>query len=147
MSRRLVRSGPVAPDLLAPAPEAAPRPVENHAAEQRRIVKRLQVIIATHVESAWRMRVGWSLADVERVIAALEAEADGLDPKPHLFDENEIVGYLRGSLYEELLGEPSNIFYTTQVGPEVMRYEPLPKAFWKGCLALLRTRLDRMQKP
>lgn len=143
---RIVRSGSVSFDLLAQRPEVAPRPIDDRSGERTRIVKRLQAVIATHAESARRMGLGWALPDVERVIEALEAETDGLDPFPYLDGADDVRSHLRRSLFEELLGEPSNIFYTTQVSADTARYEPLPKDFWKECLARLRGRLATMER-
>jgi hypothetical protein len=115
--------------------------IPERKTEISRVVKRLQSLITIHAESAQRMGYPLAMEDLLAVVSALEAEADGLDPKSHLFHQNEIVVYLRGSLFEELLGEPSNIFYTTQVAPDVVRYEALTKDFWKDCLGHLRSTL------
>ncbi len=111
--------------------------IEDRKDESRRIISRLQAIIASHVEGANRMGHGLGIPDLLAVVEALQAEAEQLDPQPHLMIDDEIAFYLRASLYEELLSEPSNIFYTTQVSPDVVRYDAVPGDFWKECLALL----------
>jgi hypothetical protein len=59
---------------------------------------------------------------------------------------DEISAYVRRNLYDELVGEPSNIFYTTQVDGKTVRYEALPKDFWKECLSLLRQKLTELRE-
>jgi len=44
------------------------------------------------------------------------------------------------------VGEPSNIFYTTKVDAKTVRYQALPKDFWKECLAQLRHQLSELRK-
>jgi hypothetical protein len=139
-----VRSG--ATEILDPVPIARPRIIPERKLEVTRVVKRLQNIITIHAESAQRMGHPLAMEDLLAVVSALEAEADGLDAKPHLAHPNEIVVYLRGSLFEELLGEPSNIFYTTQVAPDVVRYEALTRDFWKECLGELRRSLLALEE-
>ncbi len=138
-----IRSGTA--EISAEAP-AQLRTIPDRAREITRIVKRLQRIIATHVEGAVKIRCPLGLPDVLAVIAALEAEADGLSPASHLSTGEEVSTYLRGGMYEELVAEPSNIFHTTQVSDEVVRYEALPKDFWKECLTRLRNGLNILQK-
>jgi hypothetical protein len=130
-----------ATEIVDPESIAPPKIIPERKSEITRVVKRLQSLIAIHAESAQRMGCPLEREDLLAVVSALEAEADGLDPKSHLFHQNEIVVYLRGSLFEELLGEPSNIFYTTHVAPDVVRYEAITKDFWKDCLGHLRGRL------
>jgi hypothetical protein len=132
----------VAPEFIAP-----PKIIPQRKLEIGRIVGRLQNIIATHCKAARRMGYPLAMEDLLAVVSALEAEADGLNPQSHLAHPNEIVVYLRGSLFEELLGEPSNIFYTTQIAADVIRYEALTKNFWKECLAQLRSRLVAFKQP
>lgn len=137
-----IRSGK---EILDPEIQA-PKIIADRMREKARIVKRLLALIATHAESATRMGVPLGLPDLLAVISALEAEADGLNPVTHLTTGEDISSYLRASLYEELNGEPSNIFYTTQVNEKVIRYEALPKDFWKECLARLRVDLAALKK-
>ena len=107
----------------------------------RRVVKRLQALIVPHIDAAKKMDRLLGAADLKAVIAALVAETDGLSPNPHLDCPDEILRYLRETLYLELLAEPSNVFYTTAVNSDVVRYEPMPRTFWKDCLLDLRNKL------
>ncbi len=122
-----IRSG--ATEIPAEAP-AQQRKITDRAREVARIVKRLQRVVATHVEGSAKIRCPFGLPDVLAVIAALQAEANGLSPISHLDSGEEVSTYLRGGMYEELLAEPSNIFSTIQVSSEVIRYEALPNDFW-----------------
>lgn len=119
------------------------QPVEDQRAEIGRIVRRLEAIVTTHLEGARRVQHPLTLAQVIMVIDALRAEAEGGN-RPVAFSDGEIAFYLMDSLYEELLGEPSNIFYATPVSAEVTRYVPLRKDFWLKCLAALRLRLEQL---
>jgi hypothetical protein len=136
-----------ATEIVASESIAPPKLIPERNLEIARIVERLQKIIAIHCKSAQRMGYPLAMEDLLAVVSALEAEADGLSPQSHLAHQNEIIVYLRGSLFEELLGEPSNIFYTTQVAPDVVRYEALTKDFWKECLGQLRSSLLALKQP
>ncbi|MCG8461309.1 MAG: hypothetical protein MI919_33910 [Holophagales bacterium] len=37
-------------------------------------------------------------------------------------------------LYDEMLGEPSNVLLATIVRADTTRYEAMPRAFWLDCL-------------
>lgn len=126
-------------------PEVSPgkREIENAPAEVRRVVKRLKIMIVPHFESASRMGVIPGPDDLRSVLQALLAEADGLNPSPHLECPDEIRHYFRRTMFDELVGEPSNVLYTTQVNAEVVRYEAMPTDFWKNCLEFLLEELDQ----
>jgi hypothetical protein len=136
-----------ATEIVASESVAPPKLIPERNLEIARIVERLQKIISIHCKSAQRMGYPLAMEDLLAVVSALKAEADGLSPQSHLAHQNEIIVYLRGSLFEELLGEPSNIFYTTQVAPDVVRYEALTKDFWKECLGQLRSSLLALKQP
>ena len=118
-----------------------PVTIRNYDKEVLRVVKRLQSLLLPHLESAHRMGVVLGPDDFRGVISALEAEASGLSPDPHLACPDELRVYLRRAIYDDFLGEPSNILYTTKVKEDVIRYDAMPAAFWLDCLALLRQRL------
>jgi len=126
-------------------PDAAPGKLEvkEQPAEIRRVVKRLRSLFAPHFENASRMEVLLGPDDLRAVIDALLAEADGLNPASHLQCPEELRLYLRQAIFDELVGEPSNILYTTQVNEETVRYESMPADFWKQCLNALREKLDQ----
>ena len=135
------------------------RPLKDHAdkalthlpgfqsAESRReidrIVRRLEAIVINHAEGARRVRHPLTLEQVVAVIAALRAEAQG-ESRPIAFSDGEVTFYLMDGLYEELLGEPSNIFSTKEVAEGVTRFEPLQRDFWLACLDGLQCRMERL---
>lgn len=117
--------------------------VENTSAEAHRVVKRLKVLLMAHCQGAARIRVTPEPDDIRAVVLALLAEADGLNPESHLQCPDEIRHYFRRTMFDELVGEPSNILYTTQISPEAVRYEAMPADFWKKCLHLLLNELNQ----
>ena len=102
--------------------------IENRGVECARIVKRLLFLIDTQVASLKKggLVLGWE--ELQKVLLALEAEADGAEVNLFLDEGNEISAYVKRSLFDELLGEPSNIFFTTKVDSKTLRYEALPKS-------------------
>jgi len=120
--------------------------IENRAQECARIVTPLLDLIDRHVASLAKsgLEIGW--ADMQLVLLALEADADGMDVNLHLDGGDEIAAYVRRNLFDELVGEPSNIFYTTKVDAKTVRYQALPKDFWKECIALLRQKLAELKE-
>lgn len=128
-------------EVIPSAAEAAPPKIADRSGEIRRVVSRLAALVVPHLDTAKAMNLLLGADDLRAVISALEAEADGLDPRSHLEGPDEVRVYLRQSLYEELLAEPSNVFYTSKINPEIVRYEAMPRDFWKECLAELRKKL------
>ncbi|MDI9397069.1 MAG: hypothetical protein QM531_04625 [Candidatus Pacebacteria bacterium] len=126
--------------------EGAGLVIENRAQECARIVKRLLEMIDRHVASLTKSGLSISWAEMQLVLLALEADVDGRDVNVHLDGADEISAYVRRNLFDELVGEPSNIFYTTQVDGKTVRYEALPKDFWKECLSLLRQKLGELRE-
>jgi len=116
---------------------AEPQPIEDRRAEARRVVTRLEAILREHRASA--RRVGSPLDDetITMVIQALRIESLGGDYRPLLRHDDPIAAYLRQSLFDELLEEPSNILFTTRIDDETIRYEAMESAFWRECLDLL----------
>lgn len=142
-----IRSGTQSVEDIFPDAPQGKLQVENASAEVKRVVKRLKVLLAPHFGSAARMGVTLGPDDLRAVIRALMAEADRLSPEPHLQCPEELRHYLRRTMFEELVGEPSNILYTTRVNAEVVRYEAMPSDFWKRCLASLLNQLDASDHP
>ena len=150
---------PVEQEVSGHPPEQHLRPPKERAAkalthlpgspstEQRReverIVRRLEAIVINHVEGARRVRHPLTLEQVVAVIAALRAEAQG-ERRPVAFSDGEVIFYLMDGLYEELLGEPSNIFSIREVAEGVTRFEPLQRDFWLACLDGLQRRMERL---
>jgi hypothetical protein len=120
--------------------------IENRPQECARIVKRLLEMIDRHVASLTKSGLSISWAEMQLVLLALEADADGREVDVHLDGADEISAYVKRNLYDELVGEPSNIFYTTQVDGKTVRYEALPKDFWRECLSLLREKLRELRE-
>ena len=126
--------------------EGAGLVIENRAQECARIVKRLLEMIDRHVASLTKSGLSISWAEMQLVLLALEADVDGREVDVHLDGADEISAYVKRNLYDELVGEPSNIFYTTQVDGKTVRYEALPKDFWRECLSLLRQKLRELRE-
>ena len=120
--------------------------IENRPQECERIVRRLLERIDAHVASLAKSDLSINWAEMQLVLLALDADAEGRDVNVHLDGRDEISAYVRRNLFDELVGEPSNIFYTTQVDAKTVRYEALPKDFWKECIALLRQRLTELRQ-
>ena len=108
-----------------------------------RIVRRLAAIVTNHLEGARRVGEALTLNQILAIIDALRAEAKG-ETRPVPFSNSEVTFYLMDGLYEELLGEPSNIFSATQVAEGVTRFEPLRRDFWLACLESLHQRMTRL---
>ena len=128
--------------------EAVPtaKEIENRPQECERIVRRLLERIDAHVASLAKSDLSINWAEMQLVLLALDADAEGRDVNVHLDGGDEISAYVRRNLFDELVGEPSNIFYTTQVDAKTVRYEALPKDFWKECIALLRQKLTELRQ-
>ncbi len=138
-ARPLVIGGmPWLPEIDTPK---APQEIEDRKGEAKRIVKRLLAIIADHHSSADCIGVALDQALLLQVVSALEAETRDEDPTPLLQHEDEVRAYLMQALYDELLEEPSNILFTTQVSEDVVRYEAMEGKFWRECLAELGRQL------
>jgi len=120
--------------------------IENRPQECERIVRRLLERIDAHVASLAKSDLSINWAEIQLVLLALEADAEGRDVNVHLDGGDEISAYVRRNLFDELVGEPSNIFYTTQVDAKTVRYEALPKDFWKECIALLRKKMTELRE-
>jgi hypothetical protein len=126
--------------------EGAGLVIENRPQECARIVKRLLEMIDRHVASLTKSGLSISWAEMQLVLLALEADVDGREVDVHLDGADEISAYVKRNLYDELVGEPSNIFYTTKVDGKTVRYEALPKDFWRECLSLLRQKLRELRE-
>ena len=123
--------------------DTANQPSEHPQAEINRIVRRLEAIVTNHSEGARRVGHPFTLEQLLAIIDALRMEATG-ERRPIPFSDGEVVFYLMDGLYEELLGEPSNIFSSTPVAEGVVRFQPLQRDFWLTCLEALRHRLERL---
>ena len=141
--KALVPLAPVS-KKVAPSPGSEPLPAKQQRVEIARIVRRLEAIVINHLEGARRIHYPLSLEQVLAIIDALQAEAEGKS-RPVAFSNGEVMFYLMDGLYEELLGEPSNIFLSTPLAEGGIRFEPLQRDFWLVCLEGLRQRMDRLR--
>jgi len=121
-----------------PEPASAPvfPEIDNPRREKSRILGRLLAIIGDHSVSAERVGVRLSPTDLKLVFEALRAHACS-GSAPDFIGHDEIRRYVLGTLFAELVEEPSNILYTTSTGPDTMRYGAMTPAFWIECLDLL----------
>lgn len=115
-----------------------PLEVKNRGAEIERVLLRLRTLLQPHKESARRMGVALEREDLLSVLDALLADADGKNPELLLESKDPVRAYLRRSMFDDLVGEPSNILYSTKVNPDTIRYEAMPAEFWKECILRLR---------
>jgi len=144
LGRRIfLTAAPLSLHGVSPLPEVEPakppQEIEDRKGELRRIVKRLLAIIEEHRVAALRLQVALDADALDIVLRALDAETRREDPVPILQEGgDEIRSYVLGSLYDDLLAEPSNILHTTHVAEGVVRYEAMEAAFWQKCVASLR---------
>lgn len=122
------------------------RDVPDQKQEIKRIVKRLQSVIAPFHEVARRLNTTLDTEDLCAVLDALEAEAKRLSPEPHLAGDDAKKAYLRRAIFDECLLEPSSVLFHTTLGPDRIRYEAMPTDFWLSCLAHLRANLTTEHK-
>jgi hypothetical protein len=125
----------------ADAQPSKARPIQDRSRECTRIVKRLRAITREHRVSAHRIGYPLDKAALGKILAALRAESLGGDPRLLLHHPDAIAAYLRESLYQELLEEPSNILYTTRLGDNTVGYEAMKANFWRECLVELGEQL------
>lgn len=122
--------------------ERSPRTqsIGDREAEVERVVKRLHAIVREHRASARRVGSPFGSTDLEMIVEALRIESFGGDPRPLLHHPDPVAAWLRQSLFQELLEEPSNILFTTRIDDETIRYEAMEAAFWRECLQELAER-------
>lgn len=113
---------------------ARPLPIEDREAETRRVVHHLSAIVREHRASA--RRIGSPLDDraLRAVFDALRVESLGGDPQSLLQHPEPVAAWLRQALFEDLLEVPGNVFFTTRLDEETVRYEAMEAAFWRECL-------------
>ncbi len=123
--------------------ERSPRTqsVGDRDIEVERVVKRLHTIVREHRASACRVGSPLGSTDLEMILEALRIESFGGDPRPLLQHPDPVATWLRQSLFQELLEEPSNILFTTRIDDETIRYEAMEPAFWRECLRELEESL------
>jgi hypothetical protein len=122
--------------------ERSPRTqlVGDREVEVERVVKRMHAIVREHRASARRVGSPLGSKDLEMIVEALRIESFGGDPRPFLHHPDPVAAWLRQSLFQELLEEPSNTLFTTRIDAETIRYEAMEAAFWRECLQGLAER-------
>ena len=118
-----------------------PRAIEDRAAETARMVRRLLAIVREHRVSARRVGSPFDDTALRAVLYALRVESLGGDPQALLQDPDPVGAWLRQALFQDLLEEPSNVFFTTRIDEDTVRYEAMEAAFWRECLAELGERV------
>lgn len=124
--------------LARPVPVQA---VEGRDDEVGRVVKRLLAILREYRGSARRVGSPLDGAALREVVQALRIESFGGDHRALLHHPDPVAAWLRASLFQELVEEPSNVLFTTRLDEETVRYEAMETAFWRECLAALEERL------
>ena len=139
--RRIVKTVTQRP----PTPESK-QEIGDQKAEAKRIVKRLAVIVEDHRQAALPLNIELGAEDLSFVVEALRAHARGACGTPVPGARDEIHGYCLNRLFDELVEEPSNIFFTTKTGSETTRYDAMSTAFWIECLDLMMETYDASRK-
>jgi hypothetical protein len=125
----------------APEPESPSPPRSQDIADRKgealRVVKRLSGIIDEHRRASKSLGITLGQSDIRAVSGALRDHARGGAGLPVPGSRDEIHSHVLDRLFEELVEEPSNILYTTQTGPDSIRYESMDVGFWMECLDLL----------
>ena len=115
--------------------------IQDRKGEAKRVVKRLTTIFEDHKAAAMPLKIKLSSEDLRLVMKALRDHAKGGSGSPVLGSRDEIHGYCLNRLFDELVEEPSNIFFTTRTGPDTLRYDAMNASFWIECLDLMETTL------
>lgn len=110
-------------------------------AEVGRFVSRLLAIVREHRASARRVGSPLDEEDLEDILEALRIESFGGDPRPLLHHPEPVAAWLRRALFEDLLEEPGNVFFTTRIDDETIRHEVMEADFWRECLEELGNRI------
>ena len=108
--------------------------IQDRKGEAKRVVKRLAAIFEDHKDAAYPLKIKLGSADLRLVIKALRNHARGGKGSPVSGSRDEIHAYCLDRLFDELVEEPSNIFFTTKTGPDTMRYDAMNAEFWIECL-------------
>lgn len=125
-------------DVLPPVPEIK-QEIGDRKGEAKRIVKRLAAIVEDHRQSAIPLKIDLGAKDLAAVLHSLRDHAKGGTGTPVAGARDEIHGYCLNRLFEELVEEPSNILFTTNTGPDTIRYDALNAEFWIECLDLMES--------
>ncbi len=133
--------GTVRPLFDTGTEQAPPSEIEqeigDRKGEAKRIVKRLGAIVEDHRQAALPLNIELGASDIGAVLNALRDHAQGGAGTPVAGARDEIHGYCLNRLFDELVEEPSNIFFTTNTGPDTIRYDAMNATFWMECLDLM----------
>ncbi len=121
-----------------------PEDPEERKAEAQRVVKRLTVLIGEHVEAAKPLGIELDRDDLRAVIDALRDHARGGAGLPVSGARDAIHGHVLNRLFEELVEEPSNIFYAkaNANGKEPSGYDAMDVPFWRECLEVMEREIS-----
>ena len=123
------------------------REIADRRLEATRVLKRLLAIVAEHRRASLGLGVVLGGREIRVVTVALRDHAKGGSGALQLEGCDEILAHCLTRLYEELVEEPSNIFYSTVTGPDTIRYDAMDSQFWVECLDLLEnTDIAKMTK-
>ncbi len=103
-------------------------------------------IIADHHSSADHIGIALDQILLLKGASAQEPGTRNENPSPLLHDADEVLASLLRAIYEELLEEPGNILFTTQVNPGTVRCEVMEIGFWRECLAKLKRQPGGIEK-
>ncbi|MEM9282382.1 MAG: hypothetical protein AAGA96_11175 [Verrucomicrobiota bacterium] len=123
-------------DILPETPDTT-QEIGDRKGEAKRVLKRLAAIVEDHQRSAVSLKIELGRDDIACVIGALRDHARGGSGKPVPGARDEVHGYCLNRLFDELVEEPSNILFTTNTGPDTVRYDAMNAEFWIECLDLL----------
>ncbi|MEO0415277.1 MAG: hypothetical protein AAF226_10035 [Verrucomicrobiota bacterium] len=118
----------------AAQPAVKEQAIDDRKGEAMRVVKRLTAIVEDHQQAAVPLNITLGADDIANVLRALREHARGGTGLPVSGARDEIHGYCLNRLFEELVEEPSNILFTTQTGPDTIRYDAMAAEFWVECL-------------
>ena len=130
------------PQLVSAEPEggitpASKKEIADRKLEANRVLKRLLGIVEEHYRASLGLGITLGSPEIRVVTAALRDHAKGGSGALELEGCDEILSHCLTRLFEELVEEPSNIFYSTVTGPDTIRYDAMDSNFWIECLDLL----------
>lgn len=117
------------------------QPIADRDVESGRVVRHLLAIVREHRASARRIGSPLDEGALRAVFDALRVESLGGDPRALLQHPDPVAAWLRQALFEDLLEVPGNLFSTTRLDEETVRYEAMEAAFWRECLVELEERV------
>jgi hypothetical protein len=129
-------------DLSKLGRPARRQPIADRDVESGRVVRHLLAIVREHRASSRRIGSPLDEGALRAVFDALRVESLGGDPRALLQHPDPVAAWLRQALFEDLLEVPSNVFFTTRLDEETVRYEAMEAAFWRECLVELEEQVE-----